>query len=104
MTSPASGFHEDDAVGKVYDARLVRRLMAYVRPYGGLVGAAVSLLMLDGLLQLVGPLLTRHVIDVAIPSRDAGAIGRDAALFAASLIVAFGAQYGETMTTGLLGQ
>ena len=104
MTAPTSGFHEDDAVGKVYDARLVRRLMAYVKPYGGLVGSAVLLLMADGLLQLVGPLLTRNVIDVAIPAGDSRMIARDAALFAASLALAFGAQYGETIITGLLGQ
>src|SRR4051812_44497294 len=104
MSAPAAGIHEEDVVGKVYDAKLVRRLMAYVRPYGGLVGAAVSLLMLDGLLQLVGPLLTRHVIDVAIPAKDSGLITRDALLFAVSLLFAFVAQYGETMTTGLLGQ
>lgn len=104
MTAPTSGFHEDDAVGKVYDARLVRRLMTYVRPYGGLVGSAVLLLMADGLLQLVGPLLTRNVIDVAIPAADSRMIARDAALFAGSLALAFGAQYGETIITGLLGQ
>ncbi len=104
MTAPISGFHEDDAVGKVLDAKLVRRLMTYVRPYGGLVGSAVLLLMADGLLQLVGPLLTRNVIDVAIPAGDSHMIARDAALFAASLALAFGAQYGETIITGLLGQ
>jgi ATP-binding cassette, subfamily B, multidrug efflux pump len=104
MTGPISGFHEDDVVGKVYDARLARRLMAYVRPYGGLVGSAVLLLMADGLLQLVGPLLTRNVIDVAIPAGDSHMIARAAALFAASLALAFAAQYGETIITGLLGQ
>jgi ATP-binding cassette subfamily B protein len=104
MGAPATGIHEEDVVGKVYDARIARRLMEYVRPHGGLVGAAVVLLMLDGLLQLVGPLLTRHVIDVAIPARDTGDVGRMAVLFAVSLVAAFGAQYGETVITGLLGQ
>jgi ATP-binding cassette, subfamily B, multidrug efflux pump len=104
MTVPASGFHEDDVVGKVYDARLVRRLLTYVVPHAGLVVAAVVLLMCDGLLQLVGPLLTRHVIDVALPAKDAATIWRDAMLFAGSLALALGAQYGETIITGLLGQ
>lgn len=104
MTAPATGIHEEDVVGKVYDARLARRLMAYVRPHGGLVGAAVTLLMIDGLLQLVGPLLTRHVIDVALPARDGSTVARAAMLFTASLVAAFAAQYGETVITGLLGQ
>ena len=35
-------FHEEDVVGKAYDARLVRRLSVYVRPYGWLVVGACS--------------------------------------------------------------
>ncbi|HET9426161.1 MAG TPA: ABC transporter ATP-binding protein [Gemmatimonadaceae bacterium] len=104
MTAPAAGIHEEDAVGKVYDRRLARRLMAYVRPHGGLVGSAVALLMIDGLLQLVGPLLTRHVIDVALPAGDESVVVMAAGLFAISLVAAFAAQYGETVITGLLGQ
>src|SRR3954468_1408733 len=104
MSTPATGIHEEDVVGKVYDARLAKRLMAYVRPYGGLVVAAVTLLMIDGLLQLVGPLLTRRVIDVALPAHDTAAVTRAAMLFAVSLAIAFAAQYGETVITGLLGQ
>lgn len=91
-------------VGKVYDARLVRRLSVYVRPYLWLVAAALGCLMLDGLLQLVGPLMTQRVIDVALPAHDIGLVWRSAMLFAGSLIVAFTCQYGETMLTGLLGQ
>lgn len=95
---------EEDVVGKVYDARLVRRLSVYVRPYLWLVGGALGCLMLDGLLQLVGPLMTQRVIDVALPAHDIGLVWRSAMLFAGSLVVAFACQYGETMLTGLLGQ
>ena len=95
---------EEDVVGKVYDARLVRRLSVYVRPYLWLVGGALACLMLDGLLQLVGPLMTQRVIDVALPAHDIGLVWRSAMLFAGSLVVAFACQYGETMLTGLLGQ
>jgi len=95
---------EEDVVGKVYDARLVRRLSVYVRPYLWLVAAALGCLMLDGLLQLVGPIMTQRVIDVALPAHDTALVWRSAILFAASLVVAFACQYGETMLTGLLGQ
>ena len=95
---------EDDVVGKVYDARVVRRLMAYVRPQMSLVAAALVCLMIDGLMQLVGPLMTQRVIDVALPTHSAQLVWRSAALFGASLLVAFACQYGETMLTGLLGQ
>src|SRR5438067_5752171 len=99
MAAGTSGFQDDDVVGKIYDARLARRLLVSVRPYGGLVAAALTLLLIDGALQLVGPLLTRHVIDVAIPARDTAAITRDAIWYAAALALAFIAQYGETMIT-----
>jgi ATP-binding cassette subfamily B multidrug efflux pump len=96
--------HEEDVVGKAYDARLMRRLGVYVRPYGWLVLAAFSCLMIDGLMQLVGPLMTQRVIDVALPSHDAHVVAQAALIFAGSLVVAFGCQYGETMLTSLLGQ
>src|SRR6185369_11316847 len=96
--------HEEDVIGKAYDARLMRRLSVYVRPYGWLVAAALGCLMLDGLLQLVGPLMTQRVIDIALPSGDLALVWRSALLFAASLVVAFACQYGETVLTGLLGQ
>jgi ATP-binding cassette subfamily B protein len=96
--------HEDEVAGKAYDARLMRRLSVYVRPYGGLVAAALSCLMLDGLMQLVGPLMTQRVIDIALPAHDDALVMRSALLFAGSLVIAFGCQYGETVLTGLLGQ
>lgn len=96
--------HEEDVVGKTYDARLMRRLAVYVRPYGWLVAAALSCLMLDGLLQLVGPLMTRRVIDVALPAHDTALVWQSASFLAMSLVIAFACQYGETMLTSLLGQ
>ena len=68
MSDPA--LHDEDAVGKVYDGRLARRLFAYARPYRALVAGALALLLTDGVLQLAGPLLTRIVIDNALPARD----------------------------------
>jgi ATP-binding cassette subfamily B protein len=95
---------DDDLTAKRYDRRLVRRLVVYVRPYKRLVAGALILLMTEGLLQLVGPILTQRVIDVALPTHDAAMAGRAALLYAGSLILAFGCSYGETMLTALLGQ
>jgi ATP-binding cassette, subfamily B, multidrug efflux pump len=97
-------FHEEDALGKAYDARLARRLVAYVRPYRLLVVGSVSLLFIEGALQLVGPWLTKQVIDVALPARDAAVVRSAALLYVASLIVQFACSYGETLLTSLLGQ
>ena len=96
--------HDDDAVGKVYDGRLARRLFAYARPYRALIAGALTLLLIDGLLQLVGPLLTRTVIDQALPARDFSLVAWAAVLYAASLLASFACAYGETLLTSLLGQ
>ena len=95
---------DDDVIGKAYDARLMRRLSVYARPYLSLVAAAVGCLMVDGLMALVGPVMTRRVIDVALPARDLALVRQSAMILAVSLVIAFACQYGETMLTSLLGQ
>ena len=102
--SSVAEYHEEEALGKAYDSRLMRRLLRYARPYHLLVAGALSLLLVEGLLQLVGPLLTQQVIDVALPAHDVAAAGRMALLFAATLAASFAANYAETLLTSLLGQ
>ena len=96
--------HDEEALGKAYDGRLMRRLLRYARPYHALVFGSLALLLADGFLQLVGPTLTQRVIDVAIPQRNAKIAITSAALFAATLLFQFVFTYGETMLTSLLGQ
>jgi len=86
------------------DGRLAARLFGYVRPWRGLVAAAVGLIVLQSALQLVGPLLTRWVIDEALPARDRDGVLLAAVAFAVVLVLQFAATYGQTMATALLGQ
>jgi ATP-binding cassette subfamily B protein len=95
---------EDDAVGKAYDARMVRRLAQYVRPYRALVAGALSLIAVESVMQLAGPLLTRWVIDRALPAADRALVVKAAFLYVALLVAQFVAAYGETLMTSLLGQ
>lgn len=104
MAAAGSAPPDDDALGKAYDARLVRRLLGYVRPYAWVVAAALGCIALAAGMQLAGPLLTKWVIDVALPSKDPGLVVRVALAFAAMLVLQFGAAYGETLLTSLLGQ
>ena len=104
MTAPAVSFHEEEALGKAYDSRLMRRLLAFAAPYRTLIFIALVFLMVEGALQLVGPFLTQHVIDVAIPAHDVPGVKLAAALYAMSLVLEFGMTYGQTWFTALLGQ
>ena len=99
-----TSIHEEEALGKAYDGRLMRRLLGYVRPYRRLVAGALVLLFADGALQLVGPFLTRRVIDVALPAGDLGMVRTAALVYLASLVLQFAFSYGETLLTSLLGQ
>jgi ATP-binding cassette, subfamily B, multidrug efflux pump len=98
------GIHEEDALGKAYDGRLARRLISYVRPYWALAAVALVCMFIEGTLQLVGPVLTKRVLDVAIPRHDLALVRNLALLFVASLFCQMVASYGETLLTSLLGQ
>lgn len=95
---------DEEIVGKAFDRRLARRLFAYVRPHARLMLAAVGLLLISGALQLVGPLLTRRVIDVAIPARDGAMVREAALLMVGAILLQISCSYGETLLTGRLGQ
>ena len=99
-----SSIHDEEALGKAYDARLMRRLLGYVRPYRRLVLGALAFLFAEGALQVVGPFLTRRVIDVALPARDLGMVRTAALIYLAALAAQFVCSYAETLLTSLLGQ
>jgi ATP-binding cassette subfamily B multidrug efflux pump len=104
MTAPATQTHEDDILGKAYDARLMRRLLVYTRPYRALMYGAFALLCVEGGVQVVGPLLTRRVIDVAVPTRNMQIVTTCTALLFLALVVEFVTAYFQTWLTSLLGQ
>ncbi len=95
---------QDEVFEKNYDARLLRRLLVYLRPYRWLTILAVLLLLCGAGLALVGPLLTQRALDVAIPARDTGLLGTLATLFFAALVLEFVVEYGQTLLTTYLGQ
>ena len=95
---------QDEALDKNYDARLLRRLLGYLRPYRGLTALAVLLLLAGAGLALVGPVLPQRALDVAIPARDTGLLGTLAIVFLAALVLEFVVEYGQTLLTTYLGQ
>jgi ATP-binding cassette subfamily B multidrug efflux pump len=104
MTAAATHPHEDDVLGKAYDRKLMRRLLVYARPYRALMYGAFALLFVEGGIQVVGPLLTRRVIDVAVPARDARIVVFCTVLFFLALLTEFVISYVQTWLTSLLGQ
>ncbi len=54
---------EEEVLGKAYDGRLMRRLLAYIRPYKSELAIALVLLAINAVLQAIGPLLTEFAVD-----------------------------------------
>ena len=61
--SGRDGRPEDEVLGKVYDRRLVRRLLGYLRPYSGLAALSILALLSFSFLDLVRPELVRRAVD-----------------------------------------
>jgi ATP-binding cassette, subfamily B, multidrug efflux pump len=101
MTAP----HDElELSGRPYDAALLRRLLGYLRPYRWLTAGAVLMLMTQSLLALVGPRLTEHALDVAVPKHDLGLLGLLTGLYLATLAGDFVVEYGGTLLTAYIGQ
>ena len=54
---------EEEVLAKAYDSRLMRRLLRYLWPYRSLIAGALVFLILNSILQVAGPLLTKIAID-----------------------------------------
>lgn len=104
MTAPATQTHDDDILGKAYDSKLMRRLLVYTGPYRSLMYGAFVLLCFEGALQVVGPLLTRRVIDVAVSTHNMRIVVVSTVLFFLALLAEFALSYTQTWLTSLLGQ
>ncbi|HSJ10153.1 MAG TPA: ABC transporter ATP-binding protein, partial [Longimicrobiales bacterium] len=103
MTS-TTATQDEDALGKAYDARLMRRLLAYLRPYRLRVFTAIGVLLVGAALELVGPILTKVALDRAIPDGDMPLLTLIALGYLASLVLAFVFEATQTLLTTWLGQ
>jgi ATP-binding cassette, subfamily B, multidrug efflux pump len=96
--------HDDEVLGKAYDARLMRRLALYLRPYWRQVALSFIAIIVGAAAQLAQPYLMKVAIDRYIATGQLAPLNRLAALYFAILIVAFGADYLQTWTMQLTGQ
>src|SRR5437868_3533777 len=64
-----AGIHEEEALGKAYDSRLMKRLLGYLRPYKWQVAFALSTIVLKAAADVMGPLLTKIAVDKYLAQR-----------------------------------
>jgi ATP-binding cassette subfamily B protein len=81
-----SDFRDEEALGKAYDSRLLRRLMTYLRPYKGSIVFAIVLTLLVGPLEVVGPYLFGFGVDKYIVPGASHTISATSALHGVGLV------------------
>src|SRR5579863_9811793 len=105
--------HEEEALGKAYDGRLMRRLLGYMAPYKWWVVLALGLVAVVTPLELAPPLMFKNAIDRYFVPAMKGALGENAAwrgiliisaVYLAVLIFDFLAQYIQIRIMQRVGQ
>ena len=96
--------HEEEVLGKVYDGRLMRRLLAYLAPYKLVVAVSLVLVLLVSALKLVGPILTKVAIDDYIAAGDLGGLNLVALVYVAALMAQFVISYFQIYIMNMAGQ
>ena len=108
-----SNLHEEEALGKAYDSRLMRRLLQYMKPYKWRVVLALVMVAIVTPLELAPPLIFRKAIDSyfvpalnhVLPEASAwSGIGWLSLLFFAVLAFDFLAQYVQIRIMQRVGQ
>ena len=102
-SNPADG-GQDDVIGKAYDARLMRRLITYLRPHVLMVFMAFIAILIASMIDLAQPWLTQQAIDRYIANRDAAGLTRLSLMFLVLLFVAFFVDYAQTYILQSTGQ
>jgi ATP-binding cassette subfamily B protein len=97
-------FHEEEVLGKAYDAKLMRRLLRYLRPYKTQVAVALAAIISGSVLQLAQPYLMKIAIDRYIATQDLGGVDRIAIAYFFILIASFVLEYVQTSMLQMTGQ
>ncbi len=95
---------EDEVIGKAYDGRLMRRLLAYLRPYRALATFALAAIIAGSILQLAPPYLMKIAIDRNIAGGHLAGLNRIAVLFLLVILGSFAFEYTQTYLTQTIGQ
>jgi ATP-binding cassette subfamily B multidrug efflux pump len=95
-------FHEEGAIGKAYDTRLLLRLWQYVRPHSRFVALSLVTLAVISAVNLVRPLLLGDVVRQA-DARDAHRLFRDGFAIALLLVLSQSLTFVQMYTMQIAG-
>ena len=95
---------EEEILGKAYDARLMRRMLHYLRPYAGWVALGIFLSIAVSGMEAVRPYFTKIAVDQNIAQHDMPGLLRTTLLFLGVLMLRGLLQYLNTYLTQWIGQ
>ncbi|MEO8483157.1 MAG: ABC transporter ATP-binding protein [Acidobacteriota bacterium] len=95
---------DDPLPAKGYDARLMRRLVTYLRPHAGAVTLAAGAILLSSAAELVQPWITQQAIDRDIARGDVPGLARMVTIYLGLLVFGFVAEYAQTLILQTTGQ
>ena len=104
MSSEVTKYHEEEAIGKTYDLRIVRRLLGYLRPYWHLAALALVLTFLTNALISTQPLFTKIAVDSYITPRNTDGIWLFALAFFGVFLFRFIFSYLQEVLLNRVGQ
>jgi len=117
----SDNIHEEEILGKAYDARLMRRLLAYLRPYWFVTLVALVAILLYGVLQAAPPYFLKLLVDryldpsagfkapevldrLLSPDPATGILQIALVLFLPTAILTFLLEFGQSFAMQLVGQ
>jgi ATP-binding cassette subfamily B protein len=100
----AERWSEDEAVGRAWDLRLMRRLWRFTRPHRRLVWVSLVLFPAAAAVELAQPWLVMVAIDEHILRGDWAGLGRVAALFLLTLVVLYALRAAQAYVMQEAGQ
>jgi ATP-binding cassette subfamily B protein len=96
--------HDEEVLGKAYDAVLMRRLLGYLWPYRLQVVIALASIICASVLQLAQPYLMKVAIDRHIATGNLAGLDAIALGFLAILLGSFALEYLQTWVLQMTGQ
>jgi ATP-binding cassette subfamily B protein len=95
---------DEEILGKAYDARLMRRLVKYLRPYKKYVIIAFVFIIFESILETAYPLLTKIAIDNYIARGNLPGLAMVALTYAICLFAKFCSEFLQSYTLSMTGQ
>jgi ATP-binding cassette subfamily B protein len=97
-------YEEDDDLQSGYEGRVMRRLLAYLRPYRFVLVLVFLSVVVASLLQVAGPLIVREAVDTQLTAGTTEDLAFLVLLYVGTLLGVFILQFIQTLTITYIGQ